>query len=74
MVIAIIRFFKFVPSAATTARDMRIGGTQINTSMMRQMVLSITPPKYPALAPSTAPITSAIKLVDTPMKREYLEP
>ena len=43
--IAIIRLRRFVPSAATTARDNRIGGTQANTSMIRQITLSTTPPK-----------------------------
>ena len=71
---AMIRFRKFVPRAATTARESRIGGTHINTSMIRLITLSTTPPKYPALAPRIAPTTSAIRLVASPISREYLEP
>lgn len=35
----------------------------MNTSIIRLITLSTTPPKYPALAPRIAPTTSAIRLV-----------
>ena len=45
IVIAMIRFLMLVPRAATTARESRIGGTHMKTSMIRQITLSTMPPK-----------------------------
>ena len=47
--------FSCGPATADSAMMKRITGNAIVSSVMREMTMSIQPPKYPAAAPQTTP-------------------
>mgnify|MGYP006922451250 CR=1 FL=1 len=51
MVMAMSRFLRFAPSAATTASDSRIGGTVITTSTLFCLIMLIVDLLYAYIDP-----------------------
>ena len=59
---------------AISARINTILGTHITNSMIRLIMMSTQPPKYPAIAPTITPIAAAIPVETNPTSRAIRVP
>ena len=71
---AMTRFGMEFPRDATIQIASSVPGIARKMSMIRMMIMSVFPPKYPAAAPRIRPTVRETATVTTPMERETVEP
>ena len=74
MVRTATRFSTLVPITAITAMAKMMFGMAKNTSQARMMILSATPPIYPATIPSTDPTSTCRKTAAAAIKSDAVPP
>ena len=74
MATAMITFCRSGPSTATNPMPIRMAGNAKTVSKRRLMMLSMAPPKYPAISPSGMATTSAALTENRATRRETRAP
>ena len=72
--VARMAFTRLGPKAAARAKARMSDGKDRMTSMKRMMTLSVLPPKYPDVAPMSAPVIPATEMTRRPMDSEMRAP